>query len=103
MSMTSLLAFTPWPPLSALILLVLLVTALYLARGTAHQAIHALAMALSRGLRARLTRGRTRGDATRRSQSRCVARRGKRGEGAHRRARVRSRRRHRPQGPRQLS
>jgi hypothetical protein len=49
--MTSLLAFTPWPPLSALILLVLLVTALYLARGTAHQAIHALAMALSRGLR----------------------------------------------------
>src|SRR6185312_837060 len=51
MSMTSLLAFTPWPPLSALILLVLLVTALYLARGTAHQAIHALAMALSRGLR----------------------------------------------------
>src|SRR5690348_9007141 len=51
MSMTSLLAFTPWPPLSALILLVLLVTALYLARGTAHQAIHALFMALSRGLR----------------------------------------------------
>jgi hypothetical protein len=51
MSMTSLLAFTPWPPLSALILLVLLVTALYLARGTAHQAIHALAMALSHGLR----------------------------------------------------
>ena len=51
MSMTSLLAFTPWPPLSALILLVLLVTALYLARGTAHQAIHALAMALSRGFR----------------------------------------------------
>jgi hypothetical protein len=51
MSMTSLLAFTPWPPLSALILLMLLVTALYLARGTAHQAIHALAMALSRGFR----------------------------------------------------
>jgi hypothetical protein len=51
MSMTSLLAFTPWPPLSALILLMLLVTALYLARGTAHQAIHALAMALARGFR----------------------------------------------------
>ena len=51
MSMTSLLAFTPWPPLSALILLMLLVTALYLARGTAHQAIHALAGALSRGFR----------------------------------------------------
>jgi hypothetical protein len=51
MSMTSLLAFTPWPPFSALILLALLVTALYLARGTAHQAIHALSSALSRGLR----------------------------------------------------
>jgi hypothetical protein len=51
MSMTSLLAFTPWPPLSALILLMLLVTALYLARGTAHQAIHALFSALSRGFR----------------------------------------------------
>jgi hypothetical protein len=51
MSMTSLLAFTPWPPLSAVILLMLLVTALYLARGTAHQAIHAIAAALSRGLR----------------------------------------------------
>lgn len=51
MSMTSLLAFTPWPPLSALILLMLLVTALYLARGTAHQAIHALFSALARGLR----------------------------------------------------
>ena len=51
MSMTSLLAFTPWPLFSALILLTLLVTALYLARGTAHQAIHALSSALSRGLR----------------------------------------------------
>ena len=51
MSMTSLLAFTPWPPLSALILLILLVTALYLARGTAHQAIHALFSVLGRGFR----------------------------------------------------
>ena len=51
MSMTSLLAFTPWPVLSALILLTLLVIAMYLARGTAHQAIHALFSALSRGLR----------------------------------------------------
>jgi hypothetical protein len=51
MSMTSLLAFTPWPLFSALILLTLLVTAMYLARGTAHQAIHALASALSRGFR----------------------------------------------------
>jgi hypothetical protein len=51
MSMTSLLAFTPWPPVSAVILLVLLVVALYFARGTAHQAIHAVASALARGLR----------------------------------------------------
>jgi hypothetical protein len=49
--MTSLLAFTPWPLFSAIIVLTLLVTALYLARGTAHQAIHALFSALSRGLR----------------------------------------------------
>jgi hypothetical protein len=49
--MTSLLAFTPWPLFSAIILLTLLVIALYLARGTAHQAIHALFSALSRGLR----------------------------------------------------
>src|SRR5580700_3990638 len=51
MSMSSLLAFTPWPVFSALILLTLLVIAMYLARGTAHQAIHALFSALSRGLR----------------------------------------------------
>jgi len=51
MSMSSLLAFTPWPVFSAIILLTLLVTAMYLARGTAHQAIHALFSALSRGLR----------------------------------------------------
>ncbi len=51
MSMTSLLAFTPWPPVSAGILLILLVAALYLARWTAHQAIHAAAGALARGLR----------------------------------------------------
>ena len=51
MSMNSLLAFTPWPAFSALILLMLLVTAMYLARGTAHQAIHALTGALARGFR----------------------------------------------------
>jgi hypothetical protein len=51
MSMSSLLAFTPWPMFSALVLLTLLVTAMYLARGTAHQAIHALFSALSRGFR----------------------------------------------------
>src|SRR5580658_9094822 len=51
MSMQSLLTLTPWPLLSALILLLLLVAALYLARDTAHQAIRAAAGALSRGLR----------------------------------------------------
>jgi hypothetical protein len=51
MSMTSLLTFTPWPALSAGILLILLVAALYLARDTAHQAIQAAAGALAQGLR----------------------------------------------------
>lgn len=51
MSMTTLLGFTPWPVVSAGILFILLVTALYLARGTAHQAIYATANALARGLR----------------------------------------------------
>src|SRR6202790_5515888 len=51
MSMTNLLTFTPWPALSAVILLVLLVVALYFARTTAHQAIHAACGALARGLR----------------------------------------------------
>jgi len=51
MSMTSLLTFTPWPALSAVILVVLLVAALYFARTTAHQAIHAACGALARGLR----------------------------------------------------
>jgi hypothetical protein len=51
MSMSSLLTFTPWPVVSAAILLMLLVAALYLARDTAHQAIQAAAGALSRGLR----------------------------------------------------
>jgi hypothetical protein len=51
MSMATLLTFTPWPAVSAAILLMLLVAALYLARDTAHQAIHAAAGALARGLR----------------------------------------------------
>jgi hypothetical protein len=51
MSMTSLLTFTPWPAVSAGILLILLVAALYLARDTAHQAIQAAAGALAHGLR----------------------------------------------------
>ena len=51
MSVTSLLTFTPWPALSAGILLVLLIAALYFARDTAHQAIQAAAGALAQGLR----------------------------------------------------
>ena len=51
MSMTSLLAITPWPALSVVILLTLLVVALYFARRTAHQAIRAVTDALGRGLR----------------------------------------------------
>jgi hypothetical protein len=51
MSMTSLLSITPWPALSAVILLALLVVALYFARRTAHQAIRAVTDALGRGLR----------------------------------------------------
>jgi hypothetical protein len=51
MSMTSLLTFTPWPAVSAAILLILLVAALYFARDTAHQAIQAAAAALAHGLR----------------------------------------------------
>jgi hypothetical protein len=51
MSMTTLLTFTPWPAVSAGILLILLVAALYLARDTAHQAIATAASAVARGLR----------------------------------------------------
>jgi hypothetical protein len=51
MSMTSLLAITPWPGVSAVVLLALLVVALYFARRTAHQAIRAVTDALGRGLR----------------------------------------------------
>src|SRR5271166_44222 len=51
MSTTSLLTITPWPALSAVILLVLLVASLFFARSTAHQAIHAASGALARGLR----------------------------------------------------
>ncbi len=51
MSMSTLLAITPWPGLSAIILLALLVVALYFARRTAHQAIRAITDALGRGLR----------------------------------------------------
>ncbi|MGH8241652.1 MAG: hypothetical protein ACREXP_32165, partial [Steroidobacteraceae bacterium] len=46
-----LLAITPWPAISALLWFVLAVAVFYLARHTAHQAIHTTAVALSRGLR----------------------------------------------------
>jgi hypothetical protein len=45
------LTVTPWPAVSAGLLLVLLVAALYFARDTAHQAIQVAASALARGLR----------------------------------------------------
>ncbi|HKC16143.1 MAG TPA: hypothetical protein VKC11_05490, partial [Steroidobacteraceae bacterium] len=49
--MSSLLTITPWPIVSAATLLVLLVAALYFARDTARQVIHAAAGALAQGLR----------------------------------------------------
>ena len=48
---TSLFGITPWPAVSAAILLILLVAALYFARDIAHQAIRAAASALGRALR----------------------------------------------------
>src|SRR6516165_6024909 len=63
MSMTALLTFTPWPAMSAGILLILLIAALYFARETAHQAIQAAAGALAHGLRVAshsVTRGQQR-------------------------------------------
>jgi hypothetical protein len=49
--MSFLLSITPWPALSALIWIVLVVTALYFARPTAHKAIRAIADTLYRGFR----------------------------------------------------
>ncbi len=51
MSITKLLSITPWPVISAFVWAVLIVGALYLARRTAHHAIHDAMVALSRGLR----------------------------------------------------
>ena len=51
MSMNVLLAITPWPAMSAIIWVVVLVAVLYLARRTAHQAIRTASGAISRGLR----------------------------------------------------
>jgi hypothetical protein len=51
MSIAAILGITPWPIVSAIILFVLAVVALFFARHTAHQAIRAATSALSRGLR----------------------------------------------------
>jgi len=51
MSFTSLLAITPWPAVSILLWFVFLVAVMYLARSTAHQAIHTATGAIARGLR----------------------------------------------------
>ena len=51
MSMNLLLAITPWPAISAILWIVVLVVVLYLARHTAHQAIRTASGALARGLR----------------------------------------------------
>jgi len=51
MSTATFLAITPWPAVSALLWFVFLVAVLYLARRTAHQAIHTATGALAHGLR----------------------------------------------------
>jgi hypothetical protein len=51
MSFAKLLSITPWPVVSALLWALLIIGALYLARRTAHHAIHDAMAALSRGLR----------------------------------------------------
>jgi hypothetical protein len=51
MTTSTLLAITPFPAISAILLLVLLVAVLYLARPTAHQAIRAISSALHSALR----------------------------------------------------
>ena len=51
MTTTTLLAITPFPAISAILLLVLLIAVLYLARPTAHQAIRAISSALHAAFR----------------------------------------------------
>jgi hypothetical protein len=51
MSIAAILGITPWPAVSALIVFVLAVVALFFARHTAHQAIRAATSAIARGLR----------------------------------------------------
>jgi hypothetical protein len=49
--MAFMLGITPWPVASALLWIILIVSALYLARATAHKAIQAMARAFHRGFR----------------------------------------------------
>ena len=49
--MAFMLGITPWPVASALLWIILIVSALYLARSTAHKAIEAMARAFHRGFR----------------------------------------------------
>ncbi len=49
--MSFMLGITPWPVVSALLWIVLIVLALYLVRGTAHKTIDAATLALAHGLR----------------------------------------------------
>lgn len=51
MSIAAILGITPWPIVSALIVFVVAVVALFFARHTAHQAIRAATSAMARGLR----------------------------------------------------
>jgi hypothetical protein len=51
MSLNALLAITPWPFISGIIWVVLLIAVMYFARRTAHQAIRTASGALSHGLR----------------------------------------------------
>jgi len=51
MSIANLMSITPWPVVSALLWALLIIGALYLARRTAHHAIHDAMATLSRGLR----------------------------------------------------
>lgn len=51
MSMNDFLSITPWPIVSAILCVVLLIAVLYFARRTAHQAIRTLSGAVSHGLR----------------------------------------------------
>ena len=49
--MSFMLSITPWPVLSALLWIILIIAALYLIRDTAHRTIHAAAHALHRGFK----------------------------------------------------